>query len=623
MPILIPLTLVLITWSRGILVKLKNGTITVILTTILVGISFLEAKEKSYLDVFARAKEKYIEGNYKACINIIKAYIKKHGKEPPTEYLVPLLMEALIRENDLTYFKKLYSVYRRKFPDSKFIPRLLYLNGIVHAKEQDYRKAIYSFSEALSKGVSGKLDSLSIVNVEKICQQGATLSEITKAARNTDLHPRIIEVVHYYEFKMLHESGQIAKSKKLAQTFKKNYPKSEYYSDARKIISKSKSLQKKTTAIGLLAPLTGEYADIGKFIVQGVQLAIDEYNTVNEPKIELIILDTRGNMVETAKKTHELISVHKVQVIIGPVLSANATVTASVLMEEEEVVMVTPTATDDGIAELGENIFQMNVTLSILGKSIAKYAVDNLNIREFAVISPITEYGKILTDNFKEEIAKLGGEVLAEEHFDEGTNDFRLQFESLRLKLSERKWEQMTLEGQSKYGDSPRDQKFKDAYLEDSTIEIGGLFIPGESEDVTKVAAQVYFYKLRTQLLGSNGWHTNATILSGKKYVNDAIFSTNFEVNTQNEQWKEFAAKFKQRFNTETDRVAAPLGYDAAFLILEAMKNNGDGEAVSDQLKKTQKYHGVSGVISFDNEEGVNSEAAILKISNKQFIQVH
>ena len=581
------------------------------------------AKEK-FEEIFSESKHYYETGNYDSTISVLRRFLLKHGKEESTEYIVPLLMEALVRVNDNTYFNRLFNIYKRKFSKSPFIPRLLYQNGIVKAKEQNYRKAIYSFSASLNRGVSDELEKLAILNVEKICVSGITLDELSRISGHSNVNLKIAEVVEYFELKKLHESGQASKAKNLAERFRKKYPGSVYQSRAREIQSKSRGFERSTIQIGLLAPLTGENADIGKFVIQGVGLAVEIYNKSHTPKIDLVILDTKGNMVETAKKTKEMVDIHKASVIIGPVLSCNATVAASVLMGNKDVVLITPTATDDGIAQLGENVFQMNVTLSILGRKLARYSIETLNIKEFAIISPLSEYGTVLSDNFKEEAVKLGGEVIAIEYFDVGTNDFRIQFESLRKKLAIRKWEQLALEERSEYGKDAkgsRAARAKEAYLTDSTIEIGGLFIPAESEDVIKLTSQVYFHRIQTQLLGSNGWHTNATILDGKRYVNNAIISTNFEADKKNQKWVAFSKLYWDRFKENPDQVAAPLGYDAANLVLNAINKKKVGYIV-DQLKSVKNYQGVSGIISFDSDEGVNTEAAILKISDKKFIRI-
>ncbi len=593
------------------------------LFVIIVCVFCVSAREKGE-DIFPEAKEYYSAGNYDSTVSVLRRHLTKHGKEKSTEYIVPLLMEALVRINDYNSFNRLFGIYKRKFPKAHYLPRLYYLDGVVKAKEQDYRKAIFSFSISLNKGVYEELENLVVVNVEKICESGITLGELSRVAGRSEINQKVAEIVEFYEVKMLYDEGHASKAKRLAEKFRKKYPRSAYQYDAKKIKSKSRILKRSTVQVGLLAPLTGENADIGKFVVQGVKLAVDTYNKSHTPKIDLVILDTRGNMVESAKKTVEMVKVYKTPVILGPVLSCNATVAASVLMGKPDVVMLTPTATDDGIAQLGKNVFQMNVTLGILGRKLARYSIENLNIKEFAIISPISEYGKILTDNFKDEATRRGGEVLAIEHFDDGTNDFRIQFESLRKKLAERKWAQFALEGRaefSKEAKGTRAARAKAAYLADSTIDIGGIFIPAESEDVIKIASQVYFHRLRTQLLGSNGWHTNATILGGKRYVDNAIISTNFEADTKNQKWIAFSKLYWDRFKENPDQVAAPLGYDAANLVLNAISNGNVG-SIDDELRSIKDYHGVSGMISFDNDEGVNSEAAILKISNKKFIRI-
>lgn len=584
-------------------------------TIILVVILSLFARESSYTETFNQAKYYYEKEFYDSTISIIRDYLKDHGRDPETEFIVPLLLEALVRKNDIDYFNRLMNIYRRKFSKSAFMPRLTYLSGIIKVKEEEYKDAVIAFSDAISMGINPTLDSLAQLNIVELCSTRLTPVELS-ALSNQKLYSPVDEIVAYYEFKKLYEKGQIAKAKTLAEKFKDTYPRSSYLSETKKIINKTKILQKQTIQIGLLAPMSGENAEIGKYIVQAVQLAVDNYNKNHEFSIDLIISDTYGSMVETAKKTYEMIYTHRVQIIIGPILSSCATVAASLLMEHPEVIMITPTATDDGIAQLGDNIFQMNVTLGILGNRIARYAIENLNIREFAIMAPMTEYGRILSKNFAEEVLRLGGEIIVEEHFDQGANDFRMQFEHIREKMTDRRWEQMSL-GEMQAGS---EDKTKESYLKDSTIVIGGLFIPAESDDVIKIASQVYFHNIRTQLLGSNGWHSNTTILGGKQYVNDAVISSNFQTDSYSESWITFAELFKNRYHEEPDRVAAPLGYDAANLIIHAIEKNV--EQIHEIFKSVKGYRGISGIISFDNEAGVNSESAIIKISGKRFVRI-
>jgi len=71
--------------------------------------------------------------------------------------------------------------------------------------------------------------------------------------------------------------------------------------------------------IGLLVPLTGKNAEIGKSIIKATQLAI---NKIDNSLIEIIPKDTKSNPETTLKKAKEL-SELGIKIIIGPVFYDN------------------------------------------------------------------------------------------------------------------------------------------------------------------------------------------------------------------------------------------------------------------------------------------------------------
>ncbi len=79
------------------------------------------------------------------------------------------------------------------------------------------------------------------------------------------------------------------------------------------------SLSQEKIKIGLIVPLSGEYKEIGKSIVNSTRLAI---NKINNSQIEILPRDTKSNpeiTLRVAKKLHEL----GVRIIIGPVFNKN------------------------------------------------------------------------------------------------------------------------------------------------------------------------------------------------------------------------------------------------------------------------------------------------------------
>jgi ABC-type branched-subunit amino acid transport system substrate-binding protein len=575
--------------------------------------------------LFRKATDYYKQSRFDSCSAAIRTFLKTHGNDNAAEYLVPLLIESSIRENDYALGGRLFQIYLKRFPASAFMPRLWYFDGIFLAKNENYNAALAAFSNALSGGVGDGLDTLSLANVQKICEKVLTADELDALIPRSDLHPRIVEVLAYFEIVKLFDGGQLVRAREKAERYLKTYERAPHAASVKEYLNRAGDQQRGQVQIGLLIPLSGYDADIGKQIVTGAQLAFDSYAAASGAKLNLVMCDTRGNMIETAKKTKELLNEHHVPIILGPVLSQNAVVAASILMEKD-VVMLSPTANDDGIAEMGPNIFQMNVTLGTLGAKIARYAMDNLNIRDFAIIGPSTDYASALASGFRKEVEKSGREIVLEENYDEGTKDFKVQFDNLKTKLVMRKQQRTAVE-KSLAGDAQPSPKTdpKLVAAADSGYEIGGIFLPAESEDVVMLAPQVAYHRIKTQLLGSTGWHNQKTIVDGKEYVNNALFSSNLQAGLpETKEWQDFRALYRSRFGSDPDRVAA-LGYDAAALISVALKEAGSSASASQiqqALASIKNYKGASGPISFDPEKRINTEASIIKIKDKQFIRV-
>ncbi len=584
--------------------------------TVVLGLMLIPVRVHSSV-VFDQAVKLYSQGKYDSTIVIGRSYLKKYGRNAESEKMVPLLIEALVRKEKYPSAYRLFSMFRQKFPQSAFLPRLYYVTGIALAKGEKYQQAITSFSSALEAGVSRTINSLILSNTEKVCKQ-LTANDF-EILSTMPLNMKLLEVIKFHEIANFSSMGQFTKAQNYAEEFRNMYPRSVYDSKIRELISSAQQKQRGVVQIGVLVPISGDEAEIGKSIYQGVQLAVDQVNHLNGTTAKTVVLDTRGNMVETARRTRELIEDHRVPVIIGPVLSHTATVSAAMLMGKQTI-MLSPTATDDGISALSKNIYQMNVTLGVLGKKVARYASENLNINDYAILAPNNAYGKILAESFKAEIQKRNLELVSEDYYEEGSNDFSAHFIGLRSKLLERHMEKIALErGVDFKGRISRSDSIR--YL-DSTLSVGGLFMPGDADDIVMLAPQVYFHRIRTQILGSNGWHNPKVIKDGKRYISNTIISTSFELNQNQKMWLDFKSAYKSRFNADPDRISA-LGYDAATLVMKALAGAGnDPSKINENLRKTQNYQGLSGLISFDSITGENTEASILKVTEDGFLRV-
>ena len=71
--------------------------------------------------------------------------------------------------------------------------------------------------------------------------------------------------------------------------------------------------------IGLLVPLTGNDADVGKSVVKAVRLAI---NKIGNESIQIILKDTNSNPETTLIKAKEF-QQETIKVVIGPIFGKN------------------------------------------------------------------------------------------------------------------------------------------------------------------------------------------------------------------------------------------------------------------------------------------------------------
>lgn len=579
--------------------------------------------------LFKRARGFYESEQFDSTIAVIREHLRKNGRDPESYTLVPLAAEAYIRKGEYAQVHRLIAMYRQKFPESPFMPRLTYLEGVAYAREARPVHALTSFSTALGLGISADLLNASLANSELICGRSLSVDELSSLSSKAELHGVLLEIVRFYEIQRLMALGQAVRAKNSAEEFRRVYPRSRYLEQIKGFSSglvKEQHYYKKgphPIQVGLLAPMTGEDADIGKFILQGVKLAFDNYNMRAPNPLKLIVYDTKGSPVETAKKSKDLLSKDQAPLCIGPVLSNTAVVSAA-MFSGKNIVMITPTANEDGISSIDENIFQMNVTLGTMAQRLAKYALDNLNIRDIAVIAPSSGFGFAMADAFKEELGRRSIEVVYEEYFQEGIHDFSATLKRLRKALIRRRLEAIAAERgdmhritQLSHSDSVR--------YADSTLVVGGLFMPlVDYEDVVKLSSQVVFQRIRTQMLGTGGWSDPRVPSEGKRYVSNAIISAGIQPDQASDNWKNFSGAYRARYNDEPNRIAA-MGYDAAMLVIKAAEESGGGDDVA-RIKKAlsaiQEYSGLSGKISFDPQTGANTEAVIMKVTESGFIRV-
>ena len=168
-----------------------------------------------------------------------------------------------------------------------------------------------------------------------------------------------------------------------------------------------------TVKIGLILPMTGPFAPIGKQVEAGAKLYMQQNgSTVAGKKLELIVKDD-GNVADTTRRlAQELVVNDKVAVLAGFGLTPLALATAPIATQAK-VPMVVMAAATAIITEQSPFIVRTSFTLPQAAVSVADWALKN---KVGKVVTLVSDYGPGIDaeNSFKARYAAGGGTVGAE-----------------------------------------------------------------------------------------------------------------------------------------------------------------------------------------------------------------
>ncbi|GEM_PF-253717 len=179
----------------------------------------------------------------------------------------------------------------------------------------------------------------------------------------------------------------------------------------------------KTKVIGCLLPLKGDYALYGEELLNGIELGLDLFNTLDTGVlIELVIRNTNASPEDTVKAIEELIQKERVIAILGP-LSQAASAAAAKKAQEHGVPIITFTQKPSIIKE-GDWVFRNYLTPDKEVDALVTKAIGEMGMLRFGIFYPDTSYGKYLMNLFWDRVDEMGGEITAVESYKPGDTDF-------------------------------------------------------------------------------------------------------------------------------------------------------------------------------------------------------
>lgn len=339
--------------------------------------------------------------------------------------------------------------------------------------------------------------------------------------------------------------------------------------------------------VGEYGSMTGKEATFGISTDNGVKLAVKERNAAGGIKgrqIHLIAYDDKGSQQEAVTAVTRLIQQDKVAAVIGEVASG-LSIAGGQVAQRQGVPMISPSSTNPKVTEVGDMVSRVCFIDPFQGYVDAKFAYDKLGKKKAAVLyNRAQAYSVGLKDYFVKAFKELGGQLVSEQAYSDGDNDFSAQLTAIR----------------------------------EASPEV--IFIPGYYTEVVAIARQARAKGITVPLTGGDGWVSEELKNAGDA-LNGCYFSDHYAREDPRPEVQEFLKNYKAEYGGQTPDSMAALGYDAAKVLFDAMERapSLSGKDLAAAINSTKDFKGVAGAITMDKNRNARKPAVIQKVNNGSF----
>lgn len=336
--------------------------------------------------------------------------------------------------------------------------------------------------------------------------------------------------------------------------------------------------------IGVVGPLTGQFAAVGQSQINGAEMKAKEINAAGgKYTIELISEDDASNCDQSVNSTVKLITRDRVAAILGACNSPCAL--AMIPMTKRYKTPQFTFGVGTAITKQGsEWVYRVAVGAPGQTQVLADYAVNTLGQKKIAVLYSDDEYGASMAEGFKIALEKINLQPAAYESYPRSDKDFSGQL---------------------------------------ITVKNSGatcLYATGSYSASALIAKQAQQLGLKLQLIGDTGNATPKYIELGGDAVDGAVIVEPFTSADPDPKIQAFCKKYKTQYERDPDGWVAEM-YDTVGMIHAAVVKAGkiDPTVIRDfvgSFKPGNGYKGILGEWYFDHEGNANFDLYKVKIVN-------
>lgn len=411
--------------------------------------------------------------------------------------------------------------------------------------------------------------------------------------------------------------------------------------------------------IGVALPLmkNSEEADENKLaeqILKGINDALKEYNSDKlREQVNIEVEDTGKDPSITLDILNKFGSDTGCIGVFGPVFSSELLNNAGAAAYHK-IPVISPTATYNFLAAKNDYVFQLNPTYDIRGGIMAKFAMNELGMKNFVILSE-ESYGKNFEESFKAEVNKNSGSIIISMFYSKDKESLSDELRDLKDKLFENEkfldFGNMTsaqleklkkLKFQFSNADSLVNEKLivsiyklfgkkAEKVLDSEGISYNsksitdnsgkyilgyadGVYIPvSNSNEISKIVSEYFSENINLPILGTSDWNNEDILEENKIYIKDLYFDSDFFLKDNYEVIKNSNNDFANL--TETEIRNYYFGYDGMKLILEKIsEGNKSRQSLNESLQKINDYKAIHNNVTI--KERTNHQMTIMNYRN-------
>jgi branched-chain amino acid transport system substrate-binding protein len=374
-------------------------------------------------------------------------------------------------------------------------------------------------------------------------------------------------------------------------TLQQRFPESPEASQAKQLaaaVSRSKPAAP-PTIVGCLVPLSGEHAEFGRQVKNGLELA------ASQSGVALIIKDVGHSSQRAAAAVAELAANPQVLVLVGFFPTATADAAAAAAQRLEIPLLALSQKKDITLDR--PYVFRDFLTQPLMLQALLNYTANTIGWQRYAILYPNSKYGQSLARQFGEEGDRHAARLVGQASYTEGGKDVAQAVQTL------------TQINHGPEGAPPLD----------------AIFIPDEADMVAAIAKELAATPLlaHVHLLGTNLLHAPAT-LSFSNLLTGILFADGFFAGDADPAVKAFTADYRQQFQQAPTYLAAQ-GYSSMRLLAQAQKDSPElsREDFAQKLPHQTQPPGFSLFKEFNLDREATLTTKIITIQDKEFQLAH